>query len=401
MVHHSRRFSHVLSSQSHPIDFKIELRLGTAKQLGLILDTETTRRWHVAVFTGVAHGFNEFVLRKLVNSKLDLPELVKLDIDTGSQTETSLPKFLIKCPKLRILHLRGFFLRLLYDRPSITHLVMHELSFVSVLNILGYCPNVQNVTVTHLRTFGATSARVKPEITRVCNAQSLSIDFGIRSFDGLRGNLGATDLENLLKSITMPRLTHLAILDTFSNNENFVEPLRDMLERSMCSVTHVRIRGAQFNKDRMHRLFDSCLSLVTNMEFEETSDAAYECFFDGMTAHHQEKDTAKNATSSCNAEVGGRISTGVTQTQVEGDSVPNTNNGAEVGVKAAVAPTQEDQSSPSFLPNLTDLSLIIIPQTEMVLNLIRARWKPATDLTTADRSSQLSCIEGSYRILGF
>ncbi|KAJ4499006.1 hypothetical protein C8R41DRAFT_79610 [Lentinula lateritia] len=242
---------------------------------------------------------------------------------------------------------------------------MHELSFVSVLNILGYCPNVQNVTVTHLRTFGATSARVKPEITRVCNAQSLSIDFGIRSFDGLRGNLGATDLENLLKSITMPRLTHLAILDTFSNNENFVEPLRDMLERSMCSVTHVRIRGAQFNKDRMHRLFDSCLSLVTNMEFEETSDAAYECFFDGMTAHHQEKDTAKNATSSCNAEVGGRISTGVTQTQVEGDSVPNTNNGAEVGVKAAVAPTQEDQSSPSFLPNLTDLSLIIIPQTEM------------------------------------
>ncbi|KAJ3917032.1 hypothetical protein F5877DRAFT_80335 [Lentinula edodes] len=378
--------SFLTRSQFHPIDFKIELRLGTAKQLGLLLNMETTRRWRVAVFAGVAHGFSEYVLRELVNSKLDLPELVKLDIDTGSQTETI--KFLIKCPKLRILHLRGFFLRLLYDRPS-THLVMHELSFVSVLDILGYCPNVQDVTVTHLRTFDFMSAHVKPEMARVCNAKSLSIDFGIHSLDGY----GATGLDNFLKSITMPRLTRLAILDTFLNNENFVEPLRDMLERSMCSVTHVRIRGAQFNKDRMHRLFDSCLSLVTNMEFEETGDAAYECFFDGLTAHHQEKDTAKNSTSGCNAEVGGSASTGVTQTQVEGDSAPSTNNGAEVGVKAAVAPTQEDQSSPSFLPNLTDLSLIIIPQTEMVLKLIRARWKPATDLTTADRSSELSCIE--------
>ncbi|GAW05046.1 hypothetical protein LENED_006878 [Lentinula edodes] len=52
--------SFLTRSQFHPIDFKIELRLGTAKQLGLLLNMETTRRWRVAVFAGVAHGFSEF-----------------------------------------------------------------------------------------------------------------------------------------------------------------------------------------------------------------------------------------------------------------------------------------------------------------------------------------------------
>ncbi|KAJ4469661.1 hypothetical protein J3R30DRAFT_3739118 [Lentinula aciculospora] len=58
-------------------------------------------------------------------------------------------------------------------------------------------------------------------------------------------------------------------------------------------------------------------------------------------------------------------------------------------------PLDDLQTQPSFLPKLTDLSLEIVPRTELILKLIRARWKAPNHQETADRSSP-DCLSPTH-----
>ncbi|KIK67794.1 hypothetical protein GYMLUDRAFT_238000 [Collybiopsis luxurians FD-317 M1] len=311
-----------------------------------LFTSEVAKRLHSVALRGRSVSIIRAFLRPWFPN-LRLPELVTLDIDCGPASD--MPVFAVDCPKLKSLLLCGLALKIQYPLPSVTHLVLDDLSMKAVMDIIKCCPNLLDITLKKLCTKNDSLPKDTPSIH--CNARRLTIEF-IEESEGVL---------SFLSLMIFPLLTHLALVDPFSK-ERPITALCSMLEKSHCAPTTLRICNVRLNKTDLLRLF-SYSSCVTDLELEQSPfslGVEAEALILRALADHVKGDGVGDGDSGGSA----------------GD--PMVIDGPENRITEKRNKEVMVPEAKCLLPELEILKLRGAPCPDLILKLIRSRWKRPT-----------------------
>ncbi|KAJ3715209.1 hypothetical protein C8R42DRAFT_726139 [Lentinula raphanica] len=325
--------------------------------LPLLLPKQHSDRWrHVTIDT---LNSSSYLLRPLIDSRTELPALKSLDLQT--ETNDSVLVFPVTCPNLSSLSLARRCLDLRFPRPSITRLCLERISYIHALGVISYCPNVQELVLIQQLLWPSVDDPQDQIDRQLCNATKLVLS---TAFSHQKA------IPSFLRRIDLPKLKSLYYSDREPHvNLDVTEDICTMLERSQCDLTSLTLGLGyveQLSTSHLLRLF-SCTPLLAELEVQEY-----------VTAKRGTYSVLKSLVAPHSVGNPQRRNDEAIEMEMENEETANSSEESEYNLdKHDKKDTTRVPEGVCLLPNMTKLRLIIRPRNQLLLELVRSRWRPA------------------------
>ncbi|KAJ4492124.1 hypothetical protein C8J55DRAFT_556520 [Lentinula edodes] len=345
-------------SSFHPVDFTINYEDAYPYQypheapIFPLLESNCGRWRHVCVRTSLT--LVEALMQPIISSGKGLPRLESLSLNPQfhDHPDGGLLDFPVDCPNLRALKLVGHRLDLKFPRPTITSLMLAEMSPSQMARVIANCPNVQALEIEQLTSLDTS---LSPVYTK-CNAKKIILCVGYS-----REGVAPDSMMKFVDLLILPELNHIILSDPRGALESrHVESLcNNMIEHGYPNLTHLTLDRTFLTAEQLLQLFLSMSSITYLKTWKTAVNLALELLI------------APGYCDQPGQHIGNNEGRKERENALEGYN--SNDDESEDGVDAIEVPEGK-----CLLPKLQNLELVLPYRLRgnLLLAFLRSRWKP-------------------------